>query len=76
LFWPGRAASCGCGEGGTAADAGRGRRPHLRHEIIAETLQQSALAFGLKRVVHPNTAFFYIRAPGSQGFRIVSDPAP
>jgi glycosyltransferase involved in cell wall biosynthesis len=39
---------------------------HDQYEIIvAETLQQSALAFGLKRVVHPYTAFFYVQAPGS-----------
>ena len=35
-------------------------------------LQQKALAFGLKRVVHPYTPFFYIQAPGGQVFRIVS----
>ena len=35
-------------------------------------LQQKALAFGLPRVVHPYTPFFYIQAPGGQVFRIVS----
>jgi hypothetical protein len=39
----------------------------------AEGLQQRALAFGLKRVVHPYTPFFYIQAPGGQVFRIVED---
>ena len=34
-------------------------------------LQQKVLAFGLKRVVHPYTPFFYIQAPGGQVFRIV-----
>ncbi|SRR5579884_4318844 len=36
-------------------------------------LQQRALAFGLKRVVHPYTPFFYIQAPGGQVFRIISN---
>ena len=35
-------------------------------------LQQKVQAFGLKRVVHPYTPFFYIQAPGGQVFRIVS----
>ena len=35
-------------------------------------LQQKAQAFGLPRVVHPYTPFFYIQAPGGQVFRIVS----
>jgi len=35
-------------------------------------LQQKALAFGLPRVTHPYTPFFYIQAPGGQVFRIVS----
>jgi hypothetical protein len=39
----------------------------------AEGLQQKALAFGLKRVVHPYTPFFYIQAPGGQVFRIVGE---
>jgi hypothetical protein len=39
----------------------------------AERLQQRVLAFGLKRVIHPYTEFFYIQAPGGQVFRIVSD---
>jgi hypothetical protein len=39
----------------------------------AERLQQKVLAFGLKRVIHPYTEFFYIQAPGGQVFRIVSD---
>ena len=30
----------------------------------AETLRQRALAFGLNRIVHPYTPFFYIQAPG------------
>jgi hypothetical protein len=38
-------------------------------------LQQKAQAFGLKRVVHPYTPFFYIQAPGGQVFRIVSSKA-
>jgi predicted enzyme related to lactoylglutathione lyase len=38
----------------------------------AEALQQKALAFGVKRIVHPYTSFFYIQAPGGQVFRIVS----
>ena len=36
-----------------------------------EGLQQKLLAFGLKRVVHEYTSFFYIQAPGGQVFRIV-----
>lgn len=35
-------------------------------------LQQKVQAFGLHRVVHPYTPFFYIQAPGGQVFRIVS----
>ena len=38
----------------------------------AEGLQQKVQAFGLKRIVHPYTSFFYIQAPGGQVFRIVS----
>jgi hypothetical protein len=37
-----------------------------------EGLQQKVQAFGLKRIVHPYTSFFYIQAPGGQVFRIVS----
>jgi len=39
----------------------------------AEKLQQKALEFGLKRIVHPYTPFFYIQAPGGQVFRIIED---
>lgn len=35
-------------------------------------LQQKVQAFGLPRVVHPYTPFFYLQAPGGQVFRIVS----
>ena len=35
-------------------------------------LQQKVQAFGLKRVVHLYTPFFYIQAPGGQVYRIVS----
>lgn len=35
-------------------------------------LQQKVQAFGLLKVVHPYTPFFYIQAPGGQVFRIVS----
>ena len=38
----------------------------------AEALQQKALGFGLRKIVHPSTPFFYIQAPGGQVFRIVS----
>jgi len=38
----------------------------------AEGLQQKVQSFGLKRVVHPYTSFFYFQAPGGQVFRIVS----
>ena len=38
-------------------------------------LQQKVQAFGLPRVVHPYTPFFYIQAPGGQVFRIVSNKA-
>ena len=38
----------------------------------AEGLQQRVRAFGLKRIIHPYTDFFYIEAPGGQVFRIVS----
>ena len=43
----------------------------LRTDDAVE-LRQKALAFGLARVVHPYTPFFYIQAPGGQVFRIVS----
>ena len=36
-------------------------------------LQQKVQAFGLKRVIHPYTPFFYVQAPGGQVFRIVSN---
>ncbi len=39
----------------------------------AAQLQQKAQAFGLKRVIHPYTPFFYIQAPGGQVFRIVQN---
>ena len=38
----------------------------------AKNLQQKVQAFGLKRVTHPYTPFFYIQAPGGQVFRIIS----
>ena len=38
-----------------------------------EGLQQKVQAFGLKRIVHPYTSFFYVQAPGGQVFRIVSN---
>lgn len=38
-------------------------------------LQQKALAFGLERVAHPFTPFFYVQAPGGQVFRIVENKA-
>jgi hypothetical protein len=38
-------------------------------------LQRKMQAFGLKRVVHPYTPFFYIQAPGGQVFRIVESKA-
>ena len=38
-------------------------------------LQQKVQAFGLPRVVHPYTPFFYIQAPGGQVFRIISNKA-
>ena len=38
----------------------------------AEGLQQRVQAFGLKKVVHPYTPFFYVQAPGGQVFRIIS----
>jgi hypothetical protein len=40
-----------------------------------EAMQHKALAFGLRRVVHPATPFFYTQAPGGQVFRIVGDQA-
>jgi hypothetical protein len=43
----------------------------LRTDDAAE-LQQKVQAFGLGRVVHPYTPFFYIQAPGGQVLRIVS----
>lgn len=38
----------------------------------APGLQEKALAFGLSKVVHPYTPFFYVQVPGGQVFRIVS----
>jgi hypothetical protein len=51
--------------------AQRGAWLELRTDDAAG-LQQKALAFGLPRVVHPYTPFFYIQAPGGQIYRIVS----
>lgn len=51
--------------------ARRGAWLELRSDDAA-VLQQKALAFGLPRIVHPYTPFFYIQAPGGQVFRIVS----
>ena len=51
--------------------AQRGAWLELRTDDAAG-LQQKVQAFGLKRVVHPYTPFFYIQAPGGQVFRIVS----
>jgi hypothetical protein len=39
----------------------------------AQGLQQKLLDFGLRRVIHPYTDFFYIQAPGGQVFRVVSN---
>jgi len=39
----------------------------------AEGLQERMLDFGLRRIIHPHTDFFYIQAPGGQVFRVVSD---
>jgi hypothetical protein len=57
-----------------AQQAQRGAWLELRTDDAME-LQQKVLAFGLKRVVHPYTPFFYIQAPGGQVFRIVSSKA-
>jgi hypothetical protein len=51
--------------------AQRGAWLELRTDDAVE-LQQKVQAFGLPRVVHPYTPFFYIQAPGGQVFRIVS----
>ena len=50
--------------------AQRGAWLELRTDDVVG-LQQKVQAFGLKRVVHPYTPFFYIQAPGGQVFRIV-----
>jgi hypothetical protein len=39
----------------------------------AAGLQQKVQAFGLIRVIHPFTPFFYFQAPGGQVFRIISN---
>jgi hypothetical protein len=39
----------------------------------AAGLQQKMLDFGLRRIIHPHTNFFYVEAPGGQVFRIVGD---
>jgi hypothetical protein len=54
--------------------AARGAWLELRTDDAAG-LQRKAQAFGLKRVVHPHTPFFYIQAPGGQIFRIVESKA-
>lgn len=51
--------------------AQRGAWLELRVDDAVE-LQQKVQAFGLPRVVHPHTPFFYTQAPGGQVFRIVS----
>jgi uncharacterized protein YndB with AHSA1/START domain len=50
----------------------RGAWLELRADNAAE-LQQKMQAFGLKRIVHPSTPYFYIQAPGGQVFRIVEN---
>ena len=39
----------------------------------ANAIQAKAEAFGLKRIIHPATPFFYVQAPGGQVFRIVAE---
>ena len=51
--------------------AQRGAWHELRTDDAAG-LQQKVQAFGLPRVFHAYTPFFYIQAPGGQVFRIVS----
>lgn len=50
--------------------AQRGAWLELKTDNAGE-LQQKVLAFGLRKVSHPYTPFFYIQAPGGQVFRIV-----
>lgn len=50
--------------------AQRGAWLELRTNDAVE-LQQKVQAFGLKRVIHPYTSFFYVQAPGGQVFKIV-----
>jgi hypothetical protein len=38
----------------------------------AGAVQAKATAFGVKRIVHPATPFFYVQAPGGQVFRLVA----
>jgi len=54
--------------------AQRGAWLELRTDDAAG-LQQKVQAFGLPRVFHAYTPFFYIQAPGGQVFRIVSSKA-
>src|SRR5215831_149291 len=58
-----------------AVEFSNGSRMSVEFTADAEQLRQQALAFGLKRIVHPYTPFFYIQAPGGQVFRIVNDEA-
>lgn len=61
------------GEDALSEDQGlRGAWFELRSDD-AEALQRRALAFGLKKIVHPATPFFYIQAPGGQVFRILQN---
>ena len=55
----------------SSQQAQRGAWLELRSDD-AVGLQQKVQAFGLKRVVHPYTPFFYVQAPGGQVFRIVA----
>jgi hypothetical protein len=52
--------------------AQRGAWLELRTDDVVR-LQQRMQDFGLKRVIHPFTPFFYIQAPGGQVFRIVEN---
>ena len=54
--------------------AQRGAWLELRSDE-AVGLQEKVQTFGLTRVVHPYTPFFYIQAPGGQVFRIVESTA-
>lgn len=71
-FSNGATVSVGFAEGALSDEAAE-RAAWLELAVSDEAaVQERAMAFGLKRIVHPATPFFYVQAPGGQVFRITT----